>query len=238
MITVVFAVYAGGVLFALVLFGRASDLLGRRRVLLAGLACAALSAVVFLVAKGVALLLVGRVLSGLSVGIFVGAATAALVDLAGPGRSQRATLVATATNMSGLGLGALLGGVLAQVAPEPLRSAFWVDLGLVILAIAAVRSIPETVAVSAHPRLRIRRPDLPPVVRNTFIPAATAGFASFRLGGFTWPSCRRFWAASFISRATHSRVRWYARCSSSRPSVRSHWADASGAGGCRSDASG
>lgn len=79
MITVIFAVYAAGVLLALVLFG-ASDLLGRRHVLLAGLACGALSAVAFLLANGLALLLVGRVLSGLSVGIFVGTATAALVE--------------------------------------------------------------------------------------------------------------------------------------------------------------
>jgi predicted MFS family arabinose efflux permease len=183
MITVIFAVYAAGVLVALVLFGRASDQLGRRRVLLPGLACAALSAVAFLVAKGLALLLVGRVLSGLSVGIFVGSATAALVDLAGSGRSRRATLMATASNITGLGLGALLGGVLAQVAPEPLRLVFWGDLGLIALAIAAVWSIPETVAVSEHPRLRISRPDLPRKVRSTFVPAATAGFASFCVGG-------------------------------------------------------
>jgi MFS family permease len=183
MITVIFAVYAAGVVLALVLFGRASDQLGRRRVLLAGLACAALSAIAFLVAKGLALLLVGRVLSGLSAGIFTGAATAALVDLAGEGRGPRATLVATASNMIGLGSGPLLAGVLAQVAPEPLRLPFWVDLGLVLLAFAAVWSIPETVAVSEHPRLRISRPDLPAEMRPTFIPAATAGFAGFCVNG-------------------------------------------------------
>jgi len=127
MITVIFAVYATGVVLALVLFGRASDLLGRRHVLLAGLVCAALSAVAFLLADGIALLLIGRVLSGLSVGVFVGAATAALVDLAGPGRGRRASLMAAASNITGLGLGALLAGVLAQVAPAPLRFAFWVD---------------------------------------------------------------------------------------------------------------
>ena len=203
MITVIFAVYAAGVMVALVLFGRASDQLGRRRVLLAGLACSAISAVAFLAAKGLALLLVGRVLSGLSVGIFVGTATAALVDLAGPGRSQRATLMATASNITGLGLGALLCGVLAQVAPEPLRLAFWVDLGLVILAIAAVWSIPETVAVSEHPRVRISRPDLPPEVRSTFIPAAAAGFASFSVGGLFMAVVPSF-LASVLHQPSHA----------------------------------
>ncbi len=183
MITVIFAVYAAGVLLALLLFGRASDALGRRRVLLPGLACAALSAVAFLLAQGLPLLFVGRVLSGLSAGIFTGTATATLVDLAGEGQAPRATLVATAFNMGGLGLGPLLAGLLAQFAPLPLRLPFWVDLGLVLLAAAAVWAIPETVEVSEHPRLRISRPDLPAQVRGTFIRAATAGFAGFAVLG-------------------------------------------------------
>jgi MFS family permease len=185
-VTVIFAAYAAGVLAALVLFGRASDELGRRRVLLPGLACAALSAAAFLVAQGLPLLFVGRVLSGLSAGIFTGTATATLVDLAGEGEGQRATLVATAVNMGGLGLGPLVAGALAQLAPLPLRLPFWLDLGLVLLAIVAVAAIPETVRIAEHPRLRISRPDVPAQVRGTFIRAATAGFAGFAvLGLFT-----------------------------------------------------
>jgi MFS family permease len=183
MLTVIFAVYAAGVLAALLLFGRASDQLGRRRMLLVGLACAALSAVTFLLDHGLALLLVGRVLSGLSAGIFTGTATAALVDLAGAGRGRRATLVATAVNMGGLGLGPLVAGILAQLAPLPLRLPFWVDLGLILLAALAVWAMPETVDVPEHARLRISRPDLPPQVRPVFIRAATAGFAGFAVLG-------------------------------------------------------
>src|SRR3954451_1620768 len=184
--TVIFAVYAAGVLAALLVLGRASDEFGRRRVLLVGLAFAALSAVAFLLAHGVALLIVGRVLSGLAAGIFTGTATAALVDLAGAGQGQRATMVATGSNMGGLGLGALLAGILAQFAPLPLRLAFWVDLGLVLLAILAVWAVPETVAVPARPRLRIRPPSVPPSVRPTFLRVAIAGFAAFAvLGLFT-----------------------------------------------------
>jgi MFS family permease len=186
MITVIFAVYAAGVLAALLLFGRASDQLGRRRMLLIGLACAALSAVAFLLDQGLALLIVGRVLSGLSAGIFTGTATAALVDLAGGDRGRRATLVATASNTGGLALGPLVAGVLAQLAPLPLRLPFWVGLGLILLAILAVWAMPETVDVPEHPRLRISRPDLPPQVRPVFIRAATAGAAGFAvLGLFT-----------------------------------------------------
>ena len=183
MITVIFAVYALGVLAALLLFGRASDAVGRRLVLLPGLAFSALSAVAFLLANGLPLLFVGRVLSGLSAGIFTGTATATLVDLAGEGRGARATLVATGFNMTGLGLGPLLAGLLAQFAPLPVRLPFWVDLGLVLLAVTAVWVMPETVDLSEHRRLRVSRPDLPPEVRGTFIRAATAGFAGFAVLG-------------------------------------------------------
>ena len=82
--TVIYATYAGGVLFALLVFGRWSDAIGRRPVLLAGVGCALASAVVFLVADSVPLLLVGRVLSGLSAGIFTGTATAAVIEAAPP----------------------------------------------------------------------------------------------------------------------------------------------------------
>jgi MFS family permease len=183
MLTVIFAVYAAGVLAALLLFGRASDELGRRRMLLAGLACAAFSAVAFLLDQGLALLIVGRVLSGLSAGIFTGTATAALVDLAGTGQGRRATLVATASNMGALGLGPLVAGLLAQLAPQPLRLPFWVDLALIVLAFLAVWAMPETVHVPEHPRLRLSRPDLPQQVRPVFIRAATAGFAGFAVLG-------------------------------------------------------
>jgi MFS family permease len=179
MLTVIFAVYAAGVLAALLLFGRASDELGRRRMLLIGLTFAALSVGAFLLDQGLALLIVGRLLSGLSAGIFTGTATAALVDLADGRQRRRATLVATVANIGALGLGPLVAGLLATFAPLPLRLPYWVDLGLILLAILAVWAIPETVDVPRHPRLRISRPDLPPEVRPVFVRAATAGFAGF-----------------------------------------------------------
>src|SRR6202050_3200287 len=89
MITVIFATYAAGVIASLLLFGRLSDQIGRRWLLLPGLVLSALSAVCFLTATGLPLLLVGRVLSGLSAGIFTGTATATLVDLAPEGRRGR-----------------------------------------------------------------------------------------------------------------------------------------------------
>src|SRR4051794_33438279 len=98
MVTVIFAIYALGAVAALFFAGSLSDEIGRRRVLLGGLTFSALGAAAFLLAHGVGLLLVGRVLSGLSAGIFTGTATAALIDLAPPEGRGRATVVATVAN--------------------------------------------------------------------------------------------------------------------------------------------
>jgi MFS family permease len=184
-ITVIFATYAAGVIAALLLFGRISDVVGRRPVLLVGLVMSALSAVVFLLAQGLAPLLAGRFLSGLSAGIFTGTATAALVDLAGQESRGRATLVAAVANMGGLGCGPLLAGILAQLAPLPLRLSYWADLGLLIPALAGVLLMPEVVQPHDRPKLRIQRLSVPPQAREAFIPAALAGFAGFAVMGLS-----------------------------------------------------
>ncbi len=108
--TVIFATYAVGVLFALSVFGRWSDAVGRRQMLLAGAACAIGSAVVFVIAHSMPELLVGWLLSGLSAGIFTGTATAAVIESAPERWRDRAPTVATVANIGGLGLGPLLAG--------------------------------------------------------------------------------------------------------------------------------
>jgi hypothetical protein len=187
MVTVVFATYAVGVLAALLLVGHVSDEVGRRRTLLPGLALAVLSSAVFLAADDLALLFIGRLLSGLSAGIFTGTATAALVDLAGGRNTGRGSLVATVVQMGGLGSGPLLAGLLAEFGPEPLLLPFAVHLGLLVPAAAGVWFMPEPVAGAVRrPRLRVTRPQVPHDMRGTFVRAGIAGFAGFAvLGLFT-----------------------------------------------------
>ncbi|MGO1750544.1 MAG: MFS transporter, partial [Marinobacter sp.] len=119
MITIIFAAYAFGVIAALVITGRWSDQLGRRPLLLGGLVCSIISDLVFWQADGLAMILAGRVLSGLSAGVFTGTATVAVLELAPPHWRERATFFATAANMGGLGLGPMLAGVLSQYLPYP-----------------------------------------------------------------------------------------------------------------------
>lgn len=186
MITVIFATYAAGVIAALLLFGRLSDQIGRRGALLPGLALSALSAVAFLLADGLAPLLLGRVLSGLSAGIFTGTATATLLDLAEPEQRGRATLVATIANMGGLGCGPLLAGLIAEWSGSPLHLPFWVDLALLVPAAVGVWAMPETVERSAEPRLAPQGLHVPAEIRAVFVRASLAAFAGFAvLGLFT-----------------------------------------------------
>lgn len=185
-ITVIFAAYAVGVIGALIATGSWSDQIGRRPMLLAGLAFSAASACVFLVGGSLGVLITGRVLSGISAGIFTGTATAAVVELAPAAWAGIATLVATAANMGGLGLGPLFAGVLAQYLPWPAHLCFALDLLLVLLVSAAVWRAPETAARPARARLRMQPLRVPAEVRSVFVPAAIASFAGFAvLGLFT-----------------------------------------------------
>ncbi|HEX5349040.1 MAG TPA: MFS transporter [Pseudonocardiaceae bacterium] len=184
--TVVFAAYAVGVTVALLVFGRWSDQLGRRPMLQAGLALSGISALVFLLAGALGWLFVGRVLSGLSAGIFTGTATATIVDLAPESGKKRASLIAAAVNMGGLGAGPLLAGILAQYAPLPLTLCFIVDLVVIVVAVVGVQVVSEPVRRASTPRLRPQKIDVPIDMRGVFTRAAIAGFAGFAvLGLFT-----------------------------------------------------
>jgi len=179
--TVIYATYAGGVLFALLAFGRWSDAIGRRPVLLAGVVFAVASAAVFLVAHSVSMLLVGRVLSGLSAGIFTGTATAAVIEAAPENWRTRAAAVATVANIGGLGTGPLLAGLLVEYAPGPLHLSFIVHIVLALLAGAAVLIVPETSQRTGS--IGVQRLSVPAEVRAVFVIAALAAFAGFAVTG-------------------------------------------------------
>jgi MFS family permease len=187
-VTVVFAAYVIGTLFALVAFGDLSDHIGRKKVLAIGLGCAAVSTAGFLIAAGIAsgigLLIAARIVSGLAAGFVTGTATAALAELQPRGNRQAAAVVATGANMTGLGLGPLIAGIFAEYVALPTRSVFWLYLGLCALALTALAAIPETVTapdkrVSPRPALGV-----PPHMRAVVLGACLGVFAAFSVLGF------------------------------------------------------
>jgi MFS family permease len=188
MITIVFAAYTVGVLTSLALAGHLSDLVGRRKVLLASLALELAAAVLFLAEPPLALLLVARLLTGLGVGMLTPTATAHLQELhqaSRPGASpQRFEIVSTAANIGGLGVGPLIAGVLAQYVTAPLRLPYLVFGVLLLISMAAVALAPETIvqrtSLRAYRPLRITvgGPDT-----AGYLAAAAAGVASFAVFG-------------------------------------------------------
>ncbi|MET0821517.1 MAG: MFS transporter [Aeromicrobium sp.] len=182
-ITVVFAMYAFGVLAALLVFGRWSDALGRRPLLLAGLATSLLSDVVFLLADATWVLLVARVVSGVSAGIYVGTATAAVIEAAPERWRSRAPLVATAANIGGLGLGPVIAAALVAAFPWPVHLTFAVHAVAALLVLALLSQVPETVDVTPGARPQLQRPSVPASARTTFVGAGIAGFAGFAVCG-------------------------------------------------------
>ena len=122
MVTVIYAVYAFGVIGALLLAGHLSDWYGRRRLLLPALGLAIVSAIVFLVSKSLAGLLVGRLLNGIAIGIVVSTATAYLTELDAVGRPE-ATCAKGAAHRVGNPGGRHRGRPAARGDPRPVGGA-------------------------------------------------------------------------------------------------------------------
>ena len=186
LVTVIFAAYAVGTLAALLLFGGLSDRVGRRPVLALAVGIAVASGLVFLLWQSLPGLLLGRVLSGVSVGMTTGTATAALAELH-PDR-RTATTVATVANMGGLGLGPILAGVLAAHVAGPTTTPF-LALLLLLVPVLALLAVPETSPGrvtglnEAWRAVRPQRLAVPEGTRAGFAAAALAAFTAFALLG-------------------------------------------------------
>jgi EmrB/QacA subfamily drug resistance transporter len=129
-----YAVASGGFLL---LGGRASDLLGRRRVLALGLALYAGGSLAGGLAPGPEVLLVARGVQGLG-GALVFPATLSLINTTfaeGPERN-RAVAIWGGTGAAGLVVGVLLGGVLTQALGW--ESVFFVNVPLSVTALVAL----------------------------------------------------------------------------------------------------
>ncbi|MFD4637534.1 MFS transporter [Lentzea sp. NPDC058436] len=185
-ITVVFAAFAVGVVVSLVLAGHVSDWIGRKTVLIPALGLEIVSALLFLTSTSLPVLVVARVVNGLGVGMIAATATAYLFDLHArhrPGASpRRFEIVSTAANIGGLGVGALVSGVLAQYAPSPLSTPYVVLAVLLAVSIAAVALTPETVVRSRVP-YRPQRISTDHGDRAGYLAAATGAFTAFAVFG-------------------------------------------------------
>src|SRR5919108_790985 len=158
-ITLIYAVFAVGVVVSLFLVGHISDWHGRRRVLAPAVLLSLISGLILLSSTELPELIVARVLNGLSVGAVTATATAWLAELHAKHRptasGRRSQIVATAANLGGIGFGPLVAGFLAQYVSDPLEVPYAVFIVALAVALLAIVAAPET-REPADPRPRYR----------------------------------------------------------------------------------
>jgi MFS family permease len=185
-ITVVFAIFAGSTIAILQRDSSVAARIGRRGMMLAAVATMMLAMAVLAAWKDLPGLLIGRLVTGVSVGLAAGIAITYLVELrlrADPKASVvQARTIGTSVTIGALGVGPLIAGCLAQWVPQPLTVTYLVFVALGVVALAGLRTAPETGAPT--PRAATRKQ--PAGSRRTVrlpVPAAAATLAAFAANG-------------------------------------------------------
>jgi MFS family permease len=187
-ITIVFAVYALGVVVSLFTVGHISDWHGRRRLVVPAVLLSMLSAVIFLLWRDLPGLIVARVVGGFGVGAVTATATAWIAELHVIHRPQasarRAQVVSTAANLGGIGVGPLVAGILAQWVADPLTVPYLVFIALLAVALAAAFLSPETrQRPEPRPAYRPQRVSVPRQARGRYFGAALGAAIAFAAFG-------------------------------------------------------
>ena len=184
-ITVVFAIFAAGTITALLTVPRIAARIGRRDVMLGAVATMMVATGLLAPWKGLPVLLIGRLLTGVAAGLAAGTAIAYLIELrlrADPKASTvRARTIGTSITVGALGVGPLIGGCLAQWASWPLTLPYLVFLGLGAVGLVGLWFVPETGAptpraTTANQPTRSRSDRLP-------VPAAAGTLSAFAASG-------------------------------------------------------
>jgi predicted MFS family arabinose efflux permease len=199
-VTVVYAVFAAGTITALIFERVVVARIGRRGTMLGAVATMIVAAAVLMVWKTLPGLLVGRVLTGVSVGLAAGTATTYLIELRlrdDPSASVvRAQTVGTSVNVGALGVGPLIAGVLAEWTERPLTLPYVVFIALGALALVGLAAAPETGAPNRHATATLAVAGIP-------VPAAAATIAAFSASGLFVGLSGLFLATTF-DRPSHA----------------------------------
>jgi MFS family permease len=185
-ITVIYAIWAAGTIATLLEVGPIAARIGRRGVMLAAVATMMAAAALLAAWKALPGLLIGRLLTGVSVGLVAGTALTYLIELslrADPHASvTRARIIGTSVEVGGLGVGPMIAGALAQWVRWPLTVPYLVFIALGAVALIGLLAAPETgaptpAATSHNQQTPPSRPVRLPV------PATAATLAAFAANG-------------------------------------------------------
>ncbi|MCP2066276.1 UNVERIFIED_ORG: MFS family permease [Pseudomonas reinekei] len=180
-LTLIFGVYALSLLVALLTVGSLSDYLGRKPVIFTAVVLNILAMLLFIHADSVTWLISARVLQGFATGMATAVLGATLLDT----DRERGPLVNSVAPLTGMAIGGLGCGVLAEFAPAPLHLTFWLLLGLFVMQAMYVWRLPESVSrqagvwASLRPTLHV-----PLQARSTLWRVLPLNTALWALGGF------------------------------------------------------
>ena len=180
-LTLIFGVYALSLLVALLTVGSLSDYLGRRPVIFTAVVLNILAMLLFIHADSVTWLISARVLQGFATGMATAVLGATLLDT----DRERGPLVNSVAPLTGMAIGGLGCGVLAEFAPAPLHLTYWLLLALFVMQALYVWRLPESVSrqagvwASLRPTLHV-----PLQARSTLWRVLPLNTALWALGGF------------------------------------------------------
>jgi hypothetical protein len=181
-ITVVFAIFAGGTIAVLQRDSSIAARVGRRGTMLGAVATMIVAMAVLAAWKDLPGLLIGRLITGVSVGLAAGTAITYLVELrlrADPTASPvRARTIGTSVTVGALGIGPLIAGCLAQWVRQPLTVPYLVFIALGAIALIGLWAAPETGAPATE-----QKPPGPRREARLPVPAAAATLAAFAANG-------------------------------------------------------
>lgn len=189
-LTVVFVAYVVSVAATLAVAGQASDLFGRRAVLVPALGVGILGAACFATSGALGWLIAGRVGSGMASGAVTAVGPAALVDLEPRRDVERASTAASAAVVAGLAAGPMISGLFVRFAPWPEHLVYVAFLAVLAAGLAAMAALPGPPAERAQTRRAagevagrssvlgrlggLRRPSVPAGTRPLFARTAVA----------------------------------------------------------------
>jgi predicted MFS family arabinose efflux permease len=185
-LTIVYAIWAASTIATLLMEHLVVARIGRRGVMLSAVATMMVAAGLLAVWKDLPGLLIGRLLTGVAVGLAAGTAIVYLIELrvrSDPKASVvRARTIGTSVNVGALGIGPLIAGCLAQWAKWPLTLPYLVFGALGAVALVGLATAPETGALAPRERSRTQ----PTASRRSAtlpVPAAAATLAAFAANG-------------------------------------------------------
>jgi hypothetical protein len=167
----VFSAYVLGVLAALFALGDLSDVIGRRPLLLASVLATIAASLLFAFAGNVVVLLAARFVQGLAVGGVSAAANAALHDFSDRAGARYPSVVGSIATSVGFASGPFSAGILAEIAPHPTQTSFFVLVAVASIAFIGMLALPNS---GRRPGAvyRARSAGVPRAIRAPFARAA------------------------------------------------------------------